>query len=111
MTDKARGGSSHGRSRHAAKAGETASTTDSGPLIFIDTSSWLPFYEELGNEHGLSILQKIEASTDRLILTEQVLMEFLKHRQRKLVLLRRRLKDVVKGDVHPPPAILQPDSE
>jgi len=74
---------------------------DSGPLVFIDTNIYLRFYS--GNEAAVSILDKIEANADRLICTEQVHMEFLKHRQLKLLEMRKPIRnDIPEGIVHPP---------
>jgi hypothetical protein len=86
-------------------------SADSGPLVFIDTSKWLPFYEGLGEEQGAKILKTIEANASRLIMTEQVHMEFLKNRQAKLVAAITKLKSVQEGAVSPPPLLRTPQSE
>lgn len=53
-------------------------------LIFVDTNILLDFYR-LRGASTVKYLQALEKNKARLILTEQVYMEFLKHRQRVVV--------------------------
>lgn len=52
-------------------------------LLFVDTNILLDFYRLRGSSVS-RYLSALEENSDRLILTEQVQMEFLKHRQRVL---------------------------
>lgn len=51
---------------------------------FIDTNIYLDFYRS-NNEARLQLLDKIKKSSDRIISTYQIQMEFLKHRQTELL--------------------------
>jgi hypothetical protein len=51
---------------------------------FVDTNIYLDFYRS-NNEARLQLLDKIENSSDRIISTYQVQMEFLKNRQAELL--------------------------
>ena len=51
---------------------------------FIDTNIYLDFYR-CNNDARLQLLDKIKASSDRIISTYQVQMEFLKNRQAELI--------------------------
>ncbi len=50
-------------------------------LLFIDTNVFLDFYRAKGDA-GLTLLKHVESVTDVLIMTDQVEVEFLNHRQR-----------------------------
>ena len=50
------------------------------PLLFVDTNIFLDFYRA-GGEAGLTLLEHIETVSDRLIVTDQIEMEFLNNRQ------------------------------
>lgn len=50
-------------------------------LVFVDTNIFLDFYR-LRGASALKYLERLEENRESLILTEQVNMEFLKHRQR-----------------------------
>ena len=60
-------------------------------LVFIDTNVFLDFYR-LSGETALRQLAALKRHTSRLILTEQVHMEFLKHRQRVVMGTMAELK-------------------
>lgn len=49
-------------------------------LLFVDTNIYLDFYRAR-NETGLGLLKHLDAIKDQLIVTDQIEMEFLKHRQ------------------------------
>jgi hypothetical protein len=53
-------------------------------IVFVDTNILLDFYR-LRGASAVKYLQALEQNRTRLILTEQVYMEFLKHRQRVVV--------------------------
>ena len=50
-------------------------------LIFVDTNIYLDFYRVRGRDAGLSVLAQLGNYLDRLIVTSQVEMEFMKNRQ------------------------------
>lgn len=50
-------------------------------LLFVDTNIYLDFYRVRGRDAGLSVLSQLGKHLDRLIVTSQVEMEFLKNRQ------------------------------
>lgn len=50
-------------------------------IVFVDTNVLLDFYRTSGEDAG-KLLAPLEKHMDRLILTDQVLMEFLKNRQK-----------------------------
>lgn len=54
-------------------------------LIFIDTNILLDFYRIRKSDISLKYLQEIEAHKDKLILTNQVEMEFRKNRQKVIL--------------------------
>jgi PIN domain len=84
---------------------------DSGPLVFIDTNKWLRFYMGLREEQAVEILQSTEANASRLIMTEQVHVEFLKHRQQHLVEAIAKLTAAGAEAVLPPPVLRTPQSQ
>jgi len=61
-------------------------------LLFIDTNVWLDFYRMEGNEGAAKTLELIEHARPRLISTDQVQMEFMKHRQKTILDMLARLK-------------------
>lgn len=54
-------------------------------LIFIDTNIYLDFYRIRKSDISLKYLEEIESIKDRLILTNQVEMEFKKNRQKVIL--------------------------
>lgn len=61
-------------------------------LLFIDTNVWLDFYRMEGSEGAAKTLELIERARSRIISTDQVQMEFMKHRQKTILDLLARLK-------------------
>jgi predicted nucleic acid-binding protein len=61
-------------------------------LLFVDTNVWLDFYRMEGSEGTAKSLDLIEKARPRLICTDQVQMEFMKHRQKTILDLLARLK-------------------
>ncbi|MGE4043430.1 MAG: PIN domain-containing protein [Acetobacteraceae bacterium] len=61
-------------------------------LLFIDTNIWLDFYRMEGAEGAAEALELIEHAKERIIITDQVQMEFLKHRQKTILLMLERFK-------------------
>ena len=51
------------------------------PIMFVDTNIFLDFYRNRNKGVSLASLKKIESITDRLIITEQIEMEYKKNRQ------------------------------
>ena len=49
-------------------------------LIFVDTNIWLDFYRKDGTD-AVKQIEALARHKDRLIVTDQVFMEFLKNRQ------------------------------
>ncbi|HTA73150.1 MAG TPA: PIN domain-containing protein [Gemmatimonadaceae bacterium] len=71
--------------------------------MFIDTSYYLRYYEDLGNEEQVAVLKTIEANRDRIVITEQVLVEFTNNRQSVLARALDQLKDVENKVIYSPP--------
>ncbi len=72
-------------------------------LLFIDTNIWLDFYRMEASEGTLEALALIAHARDRIISTSQVQMEFMKNRQKTLLLSLEHFKS---GDeVKVPPVI------
>lgn len=61
-------------------------------LLFIDTNIFLDFYRARGRDAGLSVLSHLAAHQDRLVLTSQVEMEFMKNRQDAILEAHRQFK-------------------
>lgn len=68
-------------------------------LIFIDTNILLDFYRIRKTEISLKYLQEIEKNKNRLILNNQVEMEFRKNRQKVIMESLDQVKKVNAGDV------------
>lgn len=55
------------------------------PIIFIDTNIFLDFYRARKTDTSLKYLEKIEKITDKLIITNQIEMEYKKNRQQVIL--------------------------
>ena len=53
-------------------------------LIFVDTNIYLDFYRQSG-ESAKRQMESLEKHKDRLIVSEQIRMEFLKNRQKVIL--------------------------
>ncbi|MGH8066521.1 MAG: PIN domain-containing protein [Candidatus Entotheonellia bacterium] len=60
-------------------------------LFFVDTNIWLDFYRSR-TEAELTLLKHLDAIRDRIIISSQVEMEFMKHRQAVILESIRELK-------------------
>jgi hypothetical protein len=74
------------------KKGKSSDSKASKYLLFVDTNVWLDFYRMEGSEAASKTLQLIEQARARLISTDQVQMEFMKHRQKTLLDMLVKLK-------------------
>lgn len=72
-------------------------------LLFIDTNVWLDFYRMEGSEGAAKTLDLIAHAKPRLVATDQVQMEFMKHRQKTILDMLASLK--VSESVSLPPII------
>jgi len=61
-------------------------------LLFIDTNVWLDFYRMEAEDALAKTLALIAPAKPRLITTDQVQMEFMKHRQKTVLDMLARLK-------------------
>jgi predicted nucleic acid-binding protein len=61
-------------------------------LLFIDTNVWLDFYRMEAEDALARTLALIAPAKSRLITTDQVQMEFMKHRQKTILDMLARLK-------------------
>lgn len=57
------------------------STVEIDPIVFIDTNIFLDFYRARKTDTSIKYLEEIEKITDKLIITNQVEMEYKKNRQ------------------------------
>jgi hypothetical protein len=76
-------------------------------LIFVDTNILLDFYRIRTREAGLSILRKLEQHRASLITTDQVVMEFMKNRQRVLLETHRNFKAPDWASLTLPPLLVE----
>jgi PIN domain len=74
-------------------------------LLFLDTNVLLDFYRLRKRDAGLSILEKVASHKDSLIVTDQVVMEFKKNRQRVLLDTLKNLKAPAWESLSLPPLI------
>ena len=81
-----------------------AQKTTKETLIFIDTNIYLDFYRAREATFEKSMIQHIDKNHDKIITTDQVLMEYKNNRQKVII-------DALKGTGNPevnirPPAFL-----
>ncbi len=75
-------------------------------LIFIDTNILLDFYRIRNTNISLNYLSEIESNKDRLILTNQVEMEFRKNRQKVILEALGEVKKISAGNIGYPAILL-----
>jgi hypothetical protein len=73
-------------------SGTKAQSSVLDALIFVDTNIYLDFYRVRGKDAGLSVLAQLGNHLDRLIVTSQVEMEFMKNRQTAILESHRAAK-------------------
>lgn len=61
-------------------------------LLFVDTTIWLDFYRIKAKEGADELLRLVEHAKNRIIMTDQVQMEFMKNRQNQLLLMLEKFK-------------------
>ncbi len=71
-------------------------------LIFIDTNILLDFYRIRKSDISLKYLEEMEKHKDRLILTNQVEMEFRKNRQKVILETIAEVKKITTGSLNVP---------
>lgn len=71
-------------------------------LIFIDTNILLDFYRIRKSDISLKYLEEIEKHTDKLILTNQVEMEFRKNRQKVILEALGEVNKIATNDLSVP---------
>lgn len=76
----------------ATKTRKISDANSSNYLLFVDTNVWLDFYRMEGSEGAARTLALIQQARPRLICTDQVQMEFMKHRQKTILDMLVRLK-------------------
>ena len=64
--------------------------------LFVDTNVWLDFYRS-SNDAGLSLLKHLQSISPQIIVTDQVEMEFRKHRQGEILKFIAKLFSGVKS--------------